>query len=59
MLVSKNAKICVTSNANTEICITPKAKPQPESVESVVALGVLALWLARVHFMLFVSILLH
>ena len=33
MLVSKNAKICVTPNTNTKICITPNAKPQSESVE--------------------------
>ena len=25
MLVSKNAKICITPNANTDICITPNA----------------------------------
>ena len=33
MLVSKNAKICVTPNAKPKICITPNAKPQCQSVE--------------------------
>ena len=33
MLVSKNAKICVTPNVNAKICVTPNAKPQRESVE--------------------------
>ena len=33
MLVYKNAKICVTPNANFKICVTPNAKPQRESVE--------------------------
>ena len=33
MLVSKNAKICVTPNVNSRICITPKANPQHEQVE--------------------------
>ena len=33
MLVSKNAKICVTSNAKPKICVTPNANPQCKSVE--------------------------
>ena len=33
MLVSKNAKICITPNANFKICVTPNAKPQCKSVE--------------------------
>ena len=33
MLVSKNAKICVTPNAKLKICVTPKAKPKCKSVE--------------------------
>ena len=33
MLVSKNAKICVTPNAKPKICVTPNANPQQESVE--------------------------
>ena len=33
MLVSENAKICVTPNANSKICVTPNAKPQRQSVE--------------------------
>ena len=33
MLVSKNAKICVTPNANFKICLTPNVKPQSKSVE--------------------------
>ena len=32
-LVSKNAKICVTHNANPKICVTPNAKPLCEQVE--------------------------
>ena len=36
MLVSKNAKICVTPDAIPKICVTPNLKPQRESV---VALG--------------------
>ena len=33
MLVSENAKICVTPNANFKICVNPNAKPQRESGE--------------------------
>ena len=33
MLVSKNAKICVTPDAKPKICVSPKAKPQRKSVE--------------------------
>ena len=33
MLVSKNAKICLTSNAKHKICVTPNAKPQWEPME--------------------------
>ena len=33
MLVSKNAKICVTPNANPKICVTPNANPQCKEVE--------------------------
>ena len=33
MLVSKNAKICVTPDTYFKICFTPNAKPQRESVE--------------------------
>ena len=33
MLVSKNAKIYVTPNTNFEICLTPNAKPQRESLK--------------------------
>ena len=39
MLVSKNAKICVTPNANTKIGVTPNVKPQHESVEFNVVVG--------------------
>ena len=33
MLVSKNAKMCITPNANLKICVTPNGKPQRKSVE--------------------------
>ena len=33
MLVSKNAKICVTPNVKHKICVTPNAKPEPEPME--------------------------
>ena len=33
MLVSKNAKICLTPKAKPKICISPNANPQRESVE--------------------------
>ena len=33
MLVSKNATIWVTPNANAKICVTPNTKPQRQSVE--------------------------
>ena len=33
MLVSKNAKICVTPNAKPKSCVIPNANPQCESVE--------------------------
>ena len=33
MLVSKNAKICVTPNAKPKICVTPNAIPQHEQVK--------------------------
>ena len=33
MLVSKNAKICVTPSAKPKICVTPNAKPQRQSLE--------------------------
>ena len=33
MLVSKNAKICVTPKVNAKSCVTPNVKPQRESVE--------------------------
>ena len=33
MLVSKNAKIWVTLNANANICVTPNANPQHKQVE--------------------------
>ena len=33
MLVPKNAKIWVTSNAKHKICVTPNAKPQSEPME--------------------------
>ena len=33
MLVSKNAKICITPNAKPKICITPNAIPHREQVE--------------------------
>ena len=33
MLVSKNAKICVTPNAKHKICVTPNAKPQREPMQ--------------------------
>ena len=33
MLVSKNAKICVSPNAKPKICFTPNANPQHKSVE--------------------------
>ena len=33
MLVSKNAKICVTPNAKPKICVSPNAKPKRKSVE--------------------------
>ena len=33
MLVSKNAKICLTPKADTKICLTPNAKPNRESVK--------------------------
>ena len=33
MLVSKNAKICVTPNEKHKICVTPNAKPQHEPME--------------------------
>ena len=31
MLVSKNAKICVTTNTNANICVTPKPTPNASS----------------------------
>ena len=33
MLVSKDAKMCVTPNANAKICVTPNSNPQREQVE--------------------------
>ena len=33
MLVSKNAKLCITPNVNAKICVTPNANPQREQVE--------------------------
>ena len=33
MLVSKNAKICVTPNTNSKICVTVNANPQRKQVE--------------------------
>ena len=33
MLVSKNAKICLTPNAKHKICVYPDANPKRESVE--------------------------
>ena len=33
MLVSKNAKICVTPNAKHKICVIPNAKPKREPME--------------------------
>ena len=33
MLISKNAKICVTPDAKPKICVSPNAKPQRKSVE--------------------------
>ena len=33
MLVSKNAKMCVTPNVKHKICVTPNAKPQREPME--------------------------
>ena len=33
MLVSKTARICLTQNAKSKICISPNTNPQRESVE--------------------------
>ena len=33
MLISKNAKICTTPNAEHKICFTPNTKPQHEPME--------------------------
>ena len=33
MLVSKNAKICITPDTKPKICVTPNAKPKCKSVE--------------------------
>ena len=49
MLVSKNAKICITRKAKYKICVTPNAKPKREPMEYNFRVG-------RVHFMLFVLI---
>ena len=56
MLVSKNAKICVTLNTIAKVCVTPNANPQRKQVEYSWR------WVPNergwhVHFMLFVSIL--
>ena len=39
MLVSKNAKICVTPTANAKICVSPNANPQKRSGGILVVLG--------------------
>ena len=49
MLVSKNAKICVTPNVNAKICVTPNASQR--NIACVGSPGV-----GHVHFMLIVSI---
>ena len=33
MLVSENAKICITPNTKLKICVSPNANPQREPVE--------------------------
>ena len=49
MLVSKNTKICISSNAKHKICITPNTKPEREPMDKSPV--------GHVHFMLFVPIL--
>ena len=57
MLVSKNAKICVTSNGNPKICITPNGTPNMSqwNIGGIGSSGVGAC-VGHVDFMLFVSI---
>ena len=58
MLVSKNAKICVTPNAKSKICVTLNAnlqrKPVVYTIDCVGSPGVGAP-VGHVHFMLFTS----
>ena len=58
MLVSKNPKICITTNANAKICLTPNANPHHEPVEYSLH-WVCQSWvcIGRVDFMLFISFL--
>ena len=59
MLVSKNAKICVTLNENFKICVSLNAKPQRKSVEYKlrwVPNANFLRWPGHVHFILFVLI---
>ena len=53
MLVSKNAKLCITPNAKPKICVTPNASQW--NIGCVGSPGIGAR-LGHVHFMLFVSI---
>ena len=53
MLVSENAKICITPNAKHKICVTPKAKPLCEPMEYSLR-WVPNFRIGHVHFMLFV-----
>ena len=57
MLVSKNAKTCVTPNANAKICIIPTAKPQQESAEYIGSVGSpgVGAGVGHVHFFFFVD----
>ena len=56
-VVSKNAKICVSPNANVYICVTPNATPNTSqwNIDCVGSPGIGAC-VGHVHFMLFMSI---
>ena len=54
MLVSKNAKICTTTNTNAKICVTPNAGQW--NIGCVLSPGIGA-GVGHVHLILFVSIL--
>ena len=56
MLVSENAKICVSPDAKHKMCVSPAAKPQRQWNIGCVGSPALGLSVGHVHFIFFVLI---